>query len=67
MLEDMRERGFYWVRNHDEYGGDWLVAQWGPHPMSDDGPNEWWEVANEIPCEDSSYAQIGERIARDGK
>ncbi len=64
----MREDGWYWVRNKAEYGGKWIVAQWGPHPMAALGSDQepaWWESANELCSDDTTYAEIGERVTRD--
>ncbi len=65
----MREDGWYWVRRMDEYGGKWIVAYWGTNPMAPAiyEAREWWEVGHELSGDDRGYAEIGERITRDGK
>jgi len=63
----MREPGFYWVRHEDEYGGDWTIAWWGTNPMFGElegDEHEWWSIADEIPCTDEAWAEIGEKVLR---
>ena len=51
----MREPGFYWVRESDE----WTVAQWSG--------KYWYVVGWDISCRDSDFAEIDpRRIVREG-
>ncbi len=52
-----RAPGWYWVKDHPQYGGRWIVAEWIETGCWHDTCGGW-----ESDNSDGAYAEIGERI-----
>lgn len=49
-----RADGWYWVKDKEQFGGKWIIAEWRG--------DVFWECGFDTRMYDASYAQIGERI-----